>query len=349
MTTLTNIIRPDLRHFKPYSSARDEAKQGKIWLNANESPWDDLGEGFNRYPQKQPAFLLEKISAIYGVEPAQLALLRGSDEAIDLVTRLVCRAGQDAVITAPPTFGMYAVCAELQCVEVIQIPLKKENDFQLNIEQLIAAWTPAVKLIHICTPNNPTGNSIPKTDILKLCDHFREKSLVVVDEAYIEFSSQESISKHIAQHDNLAVLRTFSKAYGLAGVRLGAILGQPELIHWINAIVPPYPLPLPTIQVVMKVFQGDYLEKVQAHIATVKQQREYLMDHLKSSPWIKKIWPSDANFILVESTDAEKMMRLCMDNGIVLRNMHGKLGLENCIRIGIGKPEENQVLLEVLV
>jgi histidinol-phosphate aminotransferase len=345
---LIDLIRPDLRHFKPYSSARDEAKNGKIWLNANESPWDYSGAGFNRYPQKQPAFLLEKISRIYGVQPNQLALLRGSDEAIDLLTRLFCRAEKEAVMICPPTFGMYAVCAGLQGVATIELLLKKENDFHLDTQKILDAWTPAVKLIYICTPNNPTGNSIPEADIITLCDHFRGKSIVVVDEAYIEFSSVPSMATHIDQYDNLAVLRTFSKAYGLAGVRFGAVLAQAELIHWINAILPPYPLPSPTIEVVSNFLTADRLTKIQENIDATKQQREYLINELKKSPLIKKVWPSDANFILIEAFNGEKMMQTCMEQGIVLRSMQGKPGLENCIRMGVGTKEENKTLQEAL-
>jgi len=348
MNKLIDLIRPDLRHFKPYSSARDEAKQGKIWLNANESPWDYSHAGFNRYPEKQPAILINKMSALYGIQPEQLALLRGSDEAIDLLTRLFCRAEKDAVMICPPTFGMYAVCAHLQGVDIIEVPLKKENDFQLDTQAILNVWTSAVKLIYICTPNNPTANTIPEADILKLCEHFRGKSIVVVDEAYVEFSSGGSMATHIPQYENLAVLRTFSKAYGLAGTRFGAILAQAELIRWINAIAAPYPLPSPTIDVTIKALACENLAKVQTDIVCIKQQREYLMAELKASPLIRKIWPSDANFILVEAVDSEKMMQICMKQGIVLRHMHGKPGLENCIRISIGTPEENQALLAAL-
>lgn len=350
MNKLLNLIRPDLRQFSPYSSARDEAKQGKIWLNANELPWDhhDTDMRINRYPEKQPASLVEKISAIYKIAPEQLCLLRGSDEGIDLLTRLFCRAEKDAVMICPPTFGMYAVCARLQGAYIIEVPLNKDDGFQLDIAAMLTCWTPAVKLIFICSPNNPSANTIREADILQLCQTFSGKSIVIVDEAYIEFSLQRSLATCIPKHDNLVVLRTLSKAYGLAGARFGAILAGAELVSWIRAIMAPYPLSSPAIDVIQKSITPERLEKIQAYVACIKQERDYLMEMLKTLPVIKKVWPSEANFILVETTDAKEMMRMCMDQGIVLRNMHDKLGLENCVRISVGTPEENKTLMDCL-
>lgn len=348
MKTLTPLIRPDLRQFTPYSSARDEAKEGKIWLNANESPWDYSGAGWNRYPEKQPAFLIEKIAAIYGVQPDQLALLRGSDEGIDLLTRLFCRAEHDAVMICPPTFGMYAVCAQLQGVQLIQVPLRKENNFALDLEAIYKAWTPAVKLIHLCSPNNPTANSIPKAEILQLCADFSGKSLIVVDEAYVEFAAQASMAAYIDQHSNLAILRTFSKAYGLAGARLGAVLSSAELIHWIQAILPPYPLTSPTIAALKEICTSAYFARVQMNIAQIQQQRSFLIQALQASPWVETVWASEANFVLIEAKDGRALMQRCGDQGIVLRDMQGKLHLENCIRMSVGTAEENAALVGVL-
>jgi histidinol-phosphate aminotransferase len=342
------LIRPDLHTFSPYRSARDEAKQGKIWLNANESPWDYSGAGWNRYPEKQPAFLIEKIAAIYGVQLDQLVLLRGSDEGIDLLTRLFCRAGQDAVMICPPTFGMYAVCAQLQGVQLIEVPLRKENNFSLDIEAIYKAWTPAVKLIHLCSPNNPTANTIPEADILQLCVDFAGKSMIVVDEAYVEFASQGSMAVHIHAHPHLAILRTFSKAYGLAGVRLGAVLGSAELIHWIQAILPPYPLASPTIAALKEICTDAYVEEVQRNVAQIQAQRSFLIHALQASPLVQTVWPSEANFILIAVKEPTTLMQRYRDQGIVLRDMHGKLHLENCIRISVGTAEENAALVEVL-
>ncbi len=349
MTNLEHLIRTDLLQFSPYSSARDEAKKGEVWLNANESPWEN--EQFapikiNRYPEKQPIKLIEKLVDIMGVESNQLAMLRGSDEAIDLLLRLFCEAGKDAIMICPPTFGMYAVSAKLQGAKIIEVPLVPATNFQLDMNHLLSHWQPNVKLIFLCSPNNPTGNLLNETEILQLCQHFAGKSIIVVDEAYIEFSSAQSQAHCIAQHDNLVVLRTFSKAYGLAGARFGLLLANSYIANWIKAIMPPYPLPAFTVHAVMQTLTR--LPQLQQQLASVKNERARLAAALQELPFIKKIWPSEANFLLLEAENSHKIMQACMDSGIVLRHMHDKLFLQNCIRITIGTPEENTRLINFL-
>ncbi len=352
MNKLEDLIRPDLQQFSPYSSARDEAKKGKIWLNANELPWaieEMQAMQINRYPQKQPADLIEQLAPIYSVEAKQMALLRGSDEVIDLLIRLFCRAEKDALMICPPTFGMYAVYGQLQGAKVIEIPLLKEEGFQLNVNTIMQQWNPSVKLIFLCSPNNPTGNLINSADIFALCQQLRGKSMIVVDEAYVEFASQPSLANAIREYDNLIILRTFSKAYGLAGARCGLLLAQPAIVKWIYAIMPPYPLSAFTIQAVLQAISPDQLKQLRQQIDCIKTQRSYLAKQLEQMPIIKKVWPSDANFLLVEfNDDAKKIMNLCGEQGIVLRDMSNRLLLQNCIRISIGSPEENAQLINVL-
>jgi histidinol-phosphate aminotransferase len=349
MNNLQHLIRADLQHFQPYSSARDEAKQGKIWLNANESPWED--EQFtplkiNRYPEKQPQHLLSSLAELYGVEATQLAMLRGSDEAIDLLLRLFCAAGEDAILTAPPTFGMYAVYAKLQGAQIIEIPLLPTNDFQLDIKNIMENWRPRVKLIFLCSPNNPTGNLLQTEAIFALCQHFSGKSLVIVDEAYIEFSNAPSLAKQIDQYENLVILRTLSKAYGLAGARCGLLIANSFIINWIKAIMAPYPLPAFTIHAVTQMLSR--LPKLQQQLAKIKSERARLAQQLAKFPFVKKIWPSEANFLLLETENSRAIMQACLAAGIVLRDMHEKLFLQNCVRVTVGTPEENSQLLDFL-
>lgn len=349
MNKSLQLIRPDLQNFTPYSSARDEAKHGKIWLNANESPWNDQADiALNRYPKKQPRELFEQLAFVYNVAAEQILLSRGSDEAIDLLIRLFCRAEKDAVMISSPTFGMYKVCAQLQAAKVIDCPLEKRAEFDLDIEKIINTWTSEVKIIFICSPNNPTGNLINKTDILRLCEVFQGKSLIVVDEAYIEFADTESLSSDIARYDNLVILRTFSKAFGLAAARCGLVLAQGEIIQYLSAIMPPYPLSTLTTQAVAAAIMPSNFQKILERVQCIKQQRDKLSEALSKLPFIRKVWPSQANFLLVEVEDADQLMDVCKRNEIILRNMNDKSNLENCVRITIGSPEENVQLVMVM-
>ncbi|MFI4954494.1 MAG: histidinol-phosphate transaminase [Gammaproteobacteria bacterium] len=351
--SIHNLIRDDLKNFKPYSSARDESKENDmIFLNANESPWEYTQTldniVLNRYPSKQPKELLPQLAELYQVLEEQLMMLRGSDEAIDLLIRLFCSAREDAIMICPPTFGMYAVGAALQGVEVIEVPLYKAQDYQLNYSDLLLKWTPKVKIVFLCSPNNPTGNLLNPREIINLCNTLSGKSIVVVDEAYIEFSDQESMTSYLDQCENLVVLRTFSKAFGLAGARCGFLLAQKEIVDWIRYIVAPYPLSSMVIEVVAQALSSARLQEVQDHILTIQAERGYLFKELKNISWIKKVWVSAANYILIEVEDAAKTMQFCNEKGFVLRDMSSKPQLENCIRISIGKPEENKLLLQAM-
>lgn len=351
MNKLSHLIRPDLRKFNAYRSARDEAKHGKIWLNANESPYDDELQDhvlINRYPEKQPKKLIKELALMYQVEEKQIVLSRGSDEAIDLLTRLFCIAGKDAIMTCPPTFGMYSVYAQLQGASVIEIPLSKESGYQLNVSSILSGWEPHVKIIFLCSPNNPTGNLLKHEDILYLCNHFSNKSIIVVDEAYIEYADEKSLSGYINQYDNLVILRTLSKAYGLAGIRCGLLLAQENLVQWIMKIMAPYPLPSLTITTIAKKISPHQLRQVHQQIEDVKSQRKYLFNALKKMSFVKRVLPSAANFLLIEMDNAQKIMNECENHGIIIRSMRGKLGIENCVRISIGLPDENMQLINVL-
>lgn len=351
MNSITNLIRPDLREFDAYSSARDEANQGKIWLNANESPYPfEVQDGLivNRYPEKQPRKLIEQLATIYNVGRDQMVLSRGSDEVIDLLTRLFCTAGKDAIITCPPTFGMYSISGKLQAARVIEIPLLQKDNYQLDVESILSYRDTEVKIIFLCSPNNPTGNIFKREDILNLCKQYTNKSIVVVDEAYIEFSEASSLANDINQYENLVILRTFSKAYGLAGARCGLLLAQKEIIRWIKKIIAPYPLSSLSIQLIYQTVTTDRFRQIQQQIFCIKSERKRLFNELKLIPCIKKVWPSEANFILVDVSDVKKVMLETAKQGIILRDMSNKMFLEQAVRMTIGLPDENNKLIDSL-
>lgn len=351
MNRLLSLIRSDLLDFNPYRSARDEIKQGKIWLNANESPYDfELYTGIkvNRYPEKQPIKLIEKLANILSVDLNQIILACGSDEVINLLIRLFCMAGKDAIITCPPTYGMYSVYAQLQGAKVIEVPLIKENGFQLDLESILAKSNENVKIVFLCSPNNPTGNLLNKEDILYLCNKLANKCIIVVDQAYIDYADTPSLSCSIDQYDNLAILRTFSKAYGLAGARLGVLLSNQNIIRWLLKIIAPYPLSSLNTKLIIDALSSKRLLQIKKQIACIKVERKRLSEMLKKISFVKKIWPSSANYLLVEMEDSEKVMDECLKNGIILRSMFDKLGLKNCIRISVGLPEENDELIKIL-
>lgn len=349
MNNIIKIIREDLQNFSPYSSARAEASNGQVWLNANESPWSEsyrtqLNE-LNRYPQQQPSELLDALSNFYNISQDQLVVTRGSDEAIDLLFRLFCTPQQDKIITCNPTFGMYEVCANLQTIEVINVSLIG-NDFQLNLKEIKSHLSDNVKLIFLCSPNNPTGNLIKEHDITDLCETTKEKCLIVVDEAYIEFSNIQSLTNNVNQYENLVVLRTLSKAFGLAGIRIGCLIGSREIVNWIKKILPPYPLPLPSIEIAISKLDKKNIYKVLDRIERIKKEREILTSALKNMPITKTVWPSEANFLLVElECNIDKKLA---SRGIVIRNMENKLNTKNVYRISIGLPEENYSLINFL-
>ncbi|HUA79047.1 MAG TPA: histidinol-phosphate transaminase [Dyella sp.] len=347
--SVLDLARPDIRILQPYSSARMEAGGGQIMLNANESPWEPMGDaglGYNRYPDPQPAVLLQSLAKLYGVRSEQLFVGRGSDEAIDLLVRAFCRAGQDAVVIQPPTFGMYAVSARIQNAAVIEVPLAA--DFSVDVSALLSSVTPTVKLVFLCTPNNPSGKSISRTDIEHIAQALAGKALLVVDEAYIEFSDQPSVVDLIDRYEHVAVLRTLSKAWALAGARIGSLLAHPDVIALIRRIMPPYPLPLPCVVTALAALSSSGQDAARDHIAIVREQRAVMRNALARLPGVQEILPSDANFLAVRFDEAGTIYQRLLRAGIVVRDIRRYPKLQNALRITIGTPEENARLLAVL-
>lgn len=353
MNEFTSLVRDDLKKFQPYSSARKEATSGSIFLNANESPWNNFEslknvKDLNRYPDPQPKILIEELANFYQTDTSQILITRGSDEAIDLLVRLFCYAGKDSVIFCPPTYGMYEISARLQGANIILAPLIKNAGFQIDLQKIKNLSDSSVKLIFLCSPNNPTGNLLDASAIFDLCKKFSNKTLVVVDEAYIEYAGSESFTQKIKEYKNLVVLRTFSKALGLAGARCGALISHPDLIAWLNKIIAPYPLSKLTVNLALQALSEKNLVNVKNQIESNTFERKKLMNFFSGCSWVKKIWPSQTNFLLMEVKDSKEILEKCLKNGIILRDMQNKKGLKNCIRVSIGSPDENYTLIKVL-
>jgi histidinol-phosphate aminotransferase len=344
--SVLDLARPEIRAMQPYSSARMEASGGKVFLNANESPWTPQGDelGCNRYPDPQPAALVDALASLYGVQREQLLVGRGSDEAIDLLVRAFCRAGEDAILIQPPTFGMYAVCARIQNAAVIEVALAA--DFTLDVEAVLAAVTPAVKLVFVCSPNNPTGQVVPRAAVSRLAQALAGRAVLVVDEAYVEFAEAGSVADLIGQYDNLAILRTLSKAWALAGARVGSLLAHADVIALLRRIMPPYPLPLPCVAAALAALSAPAVAA--GHIATIGEQRSVMRAALARIAGVREVLPSQANFLAVRFDDAGAVYQRLLAAGIVVRDVRRYPNLADALRITIGTPAENARVLAIL-
>jgi histidinol-phosphate aminotransferase len=348
MSTAARLLRPDLRNFRAYESAKPE--RGVVRLHANESSWradwDDTDDGLNRYPDPRPARLVERLAALYGVEPGQVLPTRGSDDAIDVLTRAFCRAGRDAVVVCPPTFGMYAVCARLQGAGVVEVPL--DGRFGVDADAVTAACTPRVKLVWLCSPNNPTGKRVPAATVRRLCRALDGRAMVVVDEAYAEFSSGGSFIDALTGHPNLVVLRTLSKAFGLAGARVGALVASAELVGLLRALLPPYPLPSVSVEAALKRLAPRELAAACRRTEGTVRRRERLTADLDALPCVVRTWPSEGNFVLARFHDAPAATAACEAASVLVRDFSSRPRLDDCLRITVGTAGENHRLLNAL-
>ncbi len=353
--SVLDLARPDLRALAGYSSARMEASGGSVWLNANESPWPHGDASLNRYPEPQPLRLRAQLAALYAVDATQLLIGRGSDEAIDLLVRAFCRAGEDAILVQPPTFGMYAVCAAVQGAGVRSVALLREAGFLPDIHAVLAAVDASiaagapVKLVFVCAPNNPTGDLSSRAAILALADALRERVLLVVDEAYVEYADSESLAAAVASHENLVVLRTLSKAHALAAARIGCLIAAPDIVALLRRIMPPYPLPTPCVEAAEAALSPSALRQTRERIAMIRIERELLRDRLIRFADVRDVLPSQANFLTVRFNEAGARYRQLLECGIVVRDARRYPGLDDALRITVGSPDENAALLAVLV
>ncbi|MEO0897318.1 MAG: histidinol-phosphate transaminase [Bacteroidota bacterium] len=341
---LTELVREHILNLKPYSSARDEY-EGKvgIFLDANENPLGSVGGGhFNRYPDPLQREVKEKLASIKKVDPAQIFLGNGSDEAIDLLFRIFCEPRKDHVMLLPPTYGMYKVSADINLVSTVEIPLR--DDFQLDTEEIVSSIMPGTKIIFICSPNNPTGNLMRKQSLELILQ--QASGLVVVDEAYIDFAEGESVLPLLKEYENLVVLQTFSKAWGLANLRLGMAFAHPDIIKLFNKVKPPYNVNGKTQELALGALGKEDQKKEM--VQTILTQREVMEKELLELPMVEKTFPTHANFILVKVDKPNELYNILIDQQIIVRNRSRVTLCEGCLRITIGTEEENQSLIKAL-
>jgi len=338
-TSPLRFVRPNILSLSPYSTARDDYQGGDIsvWLDANESPYDN---GVNRYPDPHQRALKALLAHIKGVPEETIFVGNGSDEAIDLCFRIFCRPEQDNAVAIAPSYGMYAVCAAINAVELRTVPLGE--DFALPVEALLAACDEHTKLLWLCSPNNPTGNAFARADLERIADVFN--GIVVVDEAYADFSEKGSLLSVLDRHANLIVLQTLSKAWGMAGLRLGLAFSHPDVAALFARVKYPYNVNAPTQVAVMERLRLG----VDRQVAEIKRERARLVAVLPTLPVIEKVFPTDANFFLVRVADPDGVYAALVRQGIIVRNRHRVAGCRGCLRITIGTPAENDRLIRTL-
>lgn len=341
MKSLEELVRPNILKLKPYSSARDEysGKEASIFLDANENPYNAPN---NRYPDPLQLELKKKIAPVKQVCPEQIFLGNGSDEAIDLTFRAFCRPGTDNVVAIEPTYGMYQVCADVNGVEYRTVKL--DTEFQFKADEMLAASDEHTKLMFVCSPNNPTGNSLNRNEILSLLARF--EGLVIVDEAYSDFSVEPSLLCELNHYPNLIVLQTFSKAWGCAAIRLGMAFASTEIIGIMNKIKYPYNINRLTQQEAVRMMGRHY--QVKQWVKSLLEERTRLMKEFGKLKCCRKVYPTDANFFLTEVSDAKSIYNYLVDKGIIVRNRTNVTLCYNCLRITVGTRPENDMLLEAL-
>ena len=334
------LVRKNILEMNSYSSARDEfenKKQKLVFLDANESPFQNE---INRYPNNKHIDLKQTLLELNQLSNGQIVLGNGTDEILDLIMRVFCNPSSDKIITIPPTYGMYDVIAKTNNVENIKVPLK--SNFTLNLEELKKSFSEKTKLLFLCSPNNPTGNSFSRKDLIDLIESFN--GVVVIDEAYIDFSSNSSLVSLINKYNNLIVTQTMSKAFGMAGIRLGMGFSNNKIINYINKIKPPYNINLLTEKRALKELKN--IDTIKTNIKIILEERNKLIDSLNELSCIIKAYPSDSNFILIKVDDADLRYKQLIEKGIVLRNRSKELLCDNCLRITIGTPYENELLIK---
>jgi histidinol-phosphate aminotransferase len=349
MSSVADLARPEIRELKPYRAA--SFADGLVRLNANESPWGPPGDetpgGLNRYPDS-PVELTARMAENYGVPADRLLVTRGSSEAIDLLIRCFCRAGQDDIVICPPTFGMYGVYAQLQGAGIREVPLLREDGFALDLDGILGAWDERCKLLFICSPNNPTGNRIPTEQIDTLCTELRGKGIVVVDAAYAEFADEDPTLGLLERHDNVAVLRTLSKALGLAGIRCGAVLAAEPVIDLVSCVMPPHAYPSPSLEAALVCLDPALKDEFQSRVERLRNERDRLTERLAALTGVKRVWPSEANFLLIEVSDPAAFVASAKSGGVLIRDFSWDPYATNCLRITVGDEQQNNQLLDAL-
>ncbi|HTK38086.1 MAG TPA: histidinol-phosphate transaminase, partial [Pyrinomonadaceae bacterium] len=344
MYCLENLVRENIKTLTPYSSARKEfGGAAEIFLDANENSFGSpLATAYNRYPDPLQSEIKEKIAVLNDVSPPEIFIGNGSDEAIDLLFRIFCRPQTDNIVICPPTYGMYEVSADINDVEIRRAQLTE--DFQLDLERIRSVTDWNTKLIFICSPNNPTGNLMNRETVLELAKSF--DGIVIVDEAYIHFSDENSLVAEIRNVPNLVALQTFSKAWGLAGLRVGLAFANEEIIKLFNKVKPPYNVCQAAQELILNALENE--SQMRANVAAIIRERNYLLNSLADISFVEKIYPTDANFVLVKTVDANHTYKYLLNQKVVVRNRNNIEFREGCLRITVGTPAENTALLNAL-
>lgn len=336
MVNIQSLLRENIKDLRPYRSARDEFKgEAEIYIDANENPFD---HPYSRYPDPLQWKLKEKIALFKKVDPQNIFLGNGSDEPIDIVIRAFCNPGVDDIIAPNPSYGMYQVSADINDVKLIQVPLRA--DFTMDFDLMLSTAGPQTKVAFLCSPNNPSGNVLPVEEMKNFIRKFN--GLVVIDEAYIDFCEQDSMKNYIEEFPNLVVIQTFSKAWGSASIRIGMAFANTEIISIFNKIKAPYDISNPAQEEAMKML--DQMDILQKEIKMIIAERKRMALELTRFKGVLEIYPSEANFLLVKVDDANKLYHFLTSQGIIVRNRHGQLHCDNCLRITIGTPTENDIL-----
>ena len=353
--SIIDLARPDIVAMKPYSSARKEAAAQGVLLNANESPRslledDAVGLSLNRYPDPQPAELVKRLARLYGLPADHVLVTRGSDEGIDLLTRVFCRAGVDAILHCPPTFGMYRIAAETQGAAVVSVPRTAASAFTLDTAGILAAVNrdPRIRLVFLTSPNNPTGDCVDGTFLDALLQATTNRAMVVIDEAYAEFCAEASAIALIAEHPQLVVLRTLSKAWAAAGLRCGIVLAQPPVIDLLQRIIAPYPLASPVTALALRVLQPDMQLRQQRLLEEIRENKKLLVSMLDKRSFVLDLWPGEANFVLLRVKHAGRLLAHCASHGVVVRGYASDPALKDCLRISVGSRQDLLALEQVL-
>jgi len=345
--TITKLARPEIRVLKPYKAAVQI--DDTIRLNANEAPWpnsvDHFARPLNRYPEIRPAALHAALAKRFGCDPQQLLATRGTSEAIDLLIRAFCRAGVDNIVTTTPTFSMYRHYAEVQGATLREVLTSRDNDFAISIDTILSTCDDSTRLIFICSPNNPTGTVLPRSTLIELLEQRGERSVIVIDEAYIEFSDELSATELMSTYGNLVILRTLSKALAFAGARCGAVIGPIEVIQMLDAIQAPYAFATPVVECVLEALQEGPMNEVDDSVRRIIVERDRVMGALRQFRFVRKVWPSAANFFLVQLSNVEQLLQQSQHDHVLLRYFGGDLA--DCVRITVGSPEENDRLLQM--
>lgn len=351
MSTVLDLARPELRRLQPYVPG--DYEPDTLRLNANESPWrapgDPTSRGLNRYPPPRPRELITLLARYYDVPERELLVTRGSSEAIDILIRGFCTAGIDAVLISPPTFDMYRLYAEIQGAPIVRVPLIRsdevDRDFALDVDGILEHLDRGVKLVFVCSPNNPTGSSVTPEAVTRLCVESAGRAVIVVDEAYTEFSSRPSLRPLQARFEHVVILRTLSKFVSLAGVRCGAVIARESIVGFLEQVLPPYTFPTPSIELVSQALGENNLAIAAERIDTIRRERSRVENALADLRDVERVWPSDANFVFVRVHDGEAFVERARNAGILVRIFGNDPSLADCVRITIGRPEDNDRLL----